>query len=1145
LLGPLIVRRDHARVELGPYRQRAVLAVLAVHAGSVVSVDRLVDLVWSDEPPATAQATLQAYVSNLRRVLEPGVSARASSVLITEGRGYVLRLDACAVDAVQFEQLFTAARSGDDPDDALSLVEQALRLWRGPPLLDFEHENFTVAWRARLDDLRADAVEQRVDLLLRLGRASDAVVELTGAVAEWPLRERLRAQQVTALGRLERQADALRAYEAARRYLAEELGLSPGAELEAARRLVAGHERVETDRGLAPGLYAFLFTDLEESTPQWQMHPVEMAAALALHDDIVQDMIRQNDGRVFATGGDGFAAVFPTPVHVVHAALGIQRRLAEQEWPSGVSVRARMGVHTGTAEQRDSSFFGTDVNRTARLAAAALGGQIVLSQAAAGLVRDRLPPDATLDDLGDYVLKGLRGAERVYQLVAEGLAAPRGGLRANRPSEGNLPSQVTSFIGREREVAALIELLGEQRVVSLVGAGGSGKTRLAIEAARRVAGSFPDGVWLCELAAVSASTDVAYAVASALRARPEQGGSVIDAIVERLRGGRSLVVLDNCEHVLDATVEIVARVAAGCEGVTVLTTSREPLAVQGERLVAVAGLTLASEAPMLFWDRADAVAGNDDAGEGDRVTVREICSHLDGMPLAIELAAARTRTMSIAELSARIDDRFRLLRGPARDRPNRHQTLLAAIDWSYRLLGDEERRLFDQLCVFPASFDAGAVAAVCRTNDRAVVDELLHQLVDKSVVTADRTQPTTRFLLLETLRQYAATHVNDPERARLEQALLSHYLRAGRDARSHLVGSEGAAGRGWFEREWHNVRTAVDLGIRHGDQACVIALLDTVHWYAEASGLVEVGAWAETAIARFGEHPALLGMAAFYATLRGENAMARNLAGRGIALTGDDDPDTRLCWQALQLVHWYGGDAVAANDAQLNVVRLIDPVAEPYAASFAYAVVGGTSALIGRTDGPQMLAESARLAAPLHNATLEMWHTFMSAAHAMAEQRLEDALHGFQRAAAQAADCGAVVWEGRARGVQSGIAVSLGRGDAVRTTTYEMLSHYYATRRWSEIESLLEHVLRLLVADDELADAGLILGFLEANDLHHSLSREHRPETDRRITSDERGRAALGRGREISHEQLIGYLLDRLRPAQPPGEADTPAPPAS
>lgn len=486
---------------------------------------------------------------------------------------------------------------------------------------------------------------------------------------------------------------------------------------------------------LPTGTVTFLFTDLEASTRMWESHPTEMEAALERHDAILRDTIADHAGAVFSTAGDAFSAAFDSPTAAIEAARSAQEQLLAEPWPQPIELRARMGLHAGEAQERAGDYFGPALNRAARLMSAGHGGQIVVSDVIAGLVtRDGLR------DLGTHRLKDLSAAEHLWQVGHADFPA----LRTLDASPGNLPPQTTSFVGRELEVAELTELVHAHRLVTLTGVGGVGKTCLALQVAAALTDEFPDGVWLVELAPVGDPAAVPDAIAAALSITPQPGLSVTDSIAEALVGRRLLIVLDNCEHVLDAAAEVVEAILASTAAVTLIASSREGLRVDAEQLWPVPSLDVragaTSPAVELFVERAQAVnpAFAPD-GEADTAAVTEICQRLDGIALAIELAAARMVSMSAQDLRDHLGDRFRLLAGSRRGL-ERHQTLRHAVTWSYDLLDDDERSLLNRCSVFADGFDVAAATHVCGGDlalDEFAVLDLLDSLVRKSLVTVD------------------------------------------------------------------------------------------------------------------------------------------------------------------------------------------------------------------------------------------------------------------------------------------------------------------------------------------------------------------------------------------------------------------------
>jgi predicted ATPase/class 3 adenylate cyclase/DNA-binding NarL/FixJ family response regulator len=507
--------------------------------------------------------------------------------------------------------------------------------------------------------------------------------------------------------------------------------------------------------GLLPtGMATLLLADVEGSTRLWETQPDEMTAAIARLNQTVSEVIAAYGGvRPVEQGeGDSFVAAFARASDAVACALELQRAPL-------APIRLRIGVHTGEVQLRDEgNYAGPTINRTARLRDLAHGGQTVLSGATEDMVVDRLPAGAWLTDLGTHPLRDLPRPERVVQLCHPDLRNDFPPLRTAKAAVShNFPVQLTSFVGRGAQMTDLEKLLVDNRLVTLTGAGGAGKTRLGVEIAARIAAEFGDGVWYVDLAPITHPGVVVVAVARALGLPDQPGRSTMDTLLRFVRDRQMLVVLDNCEHLLDASAEMVVALLGAAPELTVLATSREPIGVTGEATWRVPSLSVADEAIELFTDRARlAQAGFTTTGD-NAVAVAEICRRLDGMPLAIELAAARVRALSLADILNGLRDRFRLLTGGARTAVRRQQTLRASVDWSHALLTEPERVLFRRLAVFLGGFDLDAAQAVAGGGDveRYQVLDLLTMLVDKSLVVAENTEGRMRYRLLETVRQYA------------------------------------------------------------------------------------------------------------------------------------------------------------------------------------------------------------------------------------------------------------------------------------------------------------------------------------------------------------------------------------------------------
>ena len=561
----------------------------------------------------------------------------------------------------------------------------------------------------------------------------------------------------------------------------------------------------------APAVTTFLFTDIEGSTRLWEEQAQRMAGALARHDALARNAVEGRRGRVVKTTGDGVHAVFDDPADAVAAAVDLQRALASERSTADITLRVRCGLHAGTAEQRGNDFFGSSVNRAARIMSAAHGGQVLMSQAVADLVGTALPAGVTLRDLGVARLRDLASPERLYQVVHADLRTQFPPLRSLEATPNNLPVQVTTFIGRDRERADIAVLLHRTRLLTVTGTGGLGKTRLSLHAAAEAVDDFPDGVWLVELAALTDPRLVTQAIASVLGVKEESDRSIAEALLRHCADRKLLLVLDNCEHLIGACADAASLLLRAGPHVRILATSRERLNIAGEVTYALAPLRAAdpserpalpaiegADAVRLFVERACAVEPSFRVTEDNAADIAEICFRLDGIPLAIELAAARTRAVPIRTIAARLDDRFRLLASGDRAALPRQQTLRALIDWSYELLPQAERTLFGRLSVFAGGFTLEAAEGVAEGGGVAATDvlELLAQLVEKSLVALDVN--ATRYRMLETVREYAAQRLAaSGEATSIRDRHLRHYLDLAERASPELF---GPAQRQWLDR---------------------------------------------------------------------------------------------------------------------------------------------------------------------------------------------------------------------------------------------------------------------------------------------------------------------------------------------------------
>jgi predicted ATPase/class 3 adenylate cyclase len=654
------------------------------------------------------------------------------------------------------------------------------------------------------------------------------------------------------------------------------------------------------------GTVTFLFTDIEGSTRLWDQHPEAMRAALVRHDAILRQTLEGRGGYVFKTMGDAFCAVYGSAPDAVAAALALQRALAAEAWPSEVgTIRVRVALHTGTAELRDGDYFGPALNRVARLLTAGHGGQTLLSLTTKELVRDALSPDASLIDLGQHRLRGLSRPERIHQLSVPDLPATFPPLRTLDVGLTNLPAQTTPLIGRERDVASALGLLREPhvRLVTLTGSGGTGKTRLSLQVAAELLDEYEHGVWFVELASLADPDLVLPAIAGVLNVRNTAGQPVGDAVKEHLRGLQLLLVLDNFEQVVKAGAVVVDLLRAAPR-IKVLVSSREVLRLIGEHDHPVPPLDLPDMlhrqtvaalshygAVALFVQRAKAARPDFELTEHNAAAVAEICIRLDGLPLAIELAAARSRVLGPQALLERLTSRLTALTGGARDLPARQQTMRGAIGWSYELLSRDERRLFWRLGVFAGGWTLEAAEPVC--GEEPSLDTLrgLESLLDKNLIRRSDVRDQ-RFTMLEVIREFATEKLAESGEAEtIRGRHLARMVAFARRAGPEVDGRRETHWRAMVQDETENIRAAVDWALANRELETVVQMASSLWPYWEAFGwLHEMHAWLVRAAS--GELPTALRAAAL----------------RVQGLSANDPAEKKACWEAALSLYRELGD---------------------------------------------------------------------------------------------------------------------------------------------------------------------------------------------------------------------------------------------
>jgi predicted ATPase/class 3 adenylate cyclase len=912
--------------------------------------------------------------------------------------------------------------------------------------------------------------------------------------------------------------------------------------------------------GLPQGTVTFLFTDLEGSTRRWEAHPREMKDALARHNTIVHGAVQSHGGVVFSTMGDGLAAVFALARDAVRAVLAAQQGLAAEDWGEVTGpLAARMGLLTGEGVPGGEHYLNQPLNRCARLMAAGHGGQALVSGSTELLVREDLPEGCALVDLGEHRLRDLARPVRVFQLAGPGLRAEFPPLRTLEAFAGNLPVQLSSFVGRAGELAGLAAAMGSSPLVTVTGPGGVGKTRLALQAAADQLPAFADGAWLCELAAAGDEQAMAQVVAAALRVRPRPGLSMAGSIVEFLRTRTALLlVLDNCEHLAGPAGTLAADILRGCRGVRILATSRQALAVGGEQVFGLGPLSLppaaaglaaagASEAVALFVQRATAARAGFSLGPSNVAAVSEICRHLDGIPLAIELAAARVAALRPAEIAGLLDERFRLLTRGRADAAGRQQTLQATVEWSYALLGQAERRVFDCLGVFPASFDAAAAAAVAAAGglQRWDVLDSLTDLVGKSMV-AEEEGPgqASRYRLLETMRAYARQQLAAGELDRLQRRHAEHYAAFAQEAGPELLGPAQLQWQRRIRAERDNLQAAVTWALTSDVQARplafrIVAALATLAPISPGT----VGGWAEACLAQIAACPpelraAVLAAAADGAFFAGDLPLARRRAEDALREPASGDPFSLGMLRAVlaQACTWTGqperGASIAREGRQEAAQRGIEVLVGYFHAVEAMAWTAAGDYAAARRPAMEAVEVARRVQNPALSAT-----AFYMAATAIwpgdpqtALVLIEDSL-ALTRAGASDIILGfALEWAGMIRARTGDLPGALA---ALR----EAMAQLHGDGNRLGLGVTLRLAIVVLARLGQAEPAAVLSGAFSAH-FTPDISPVHQDEgmeigeaesLARRALGETAYSAALGRGAAMDDGEVVGYALGEFR----------------
>lgn len=746
----------------------------------------------------------------------------------------------------------------------------------------------------------------------------------------------------------------------------------------------------------AANVNTFLFTDIEGSTSAWEKDHDRMAQAVALHDEILRRAIESGGGRVIKTTGDGVYAMFAEAKDAVLAVVAFQLALTDPAATGGMPIRVRCGLHTGIALERDGDYFGTTINRTARIMGVGHGGQVLLSEAIVDLVRADLPPELSLRELGAVRLKDLAAPELVSQLVHPALPQEFPPLRSLEELPNNLPQQLTSFIGRERELAEAKDLLGRTRLLTLLGMGGLGKTRLSLQIGADLLDDFPDGVWFVDLAPITDPSLVPNEAAQVLGVREEPGKPLLQTLCAHLKSRKLLVIVDNCEHLMDACANFANTVLRAVRDVRIIATSREALRVPGEQTYPVYPLPVPgrdasvevlsrSDAVQLFVERAQLQKPSFALTEKDAPAIAELCARLEGIPLALELAAARMRALSLQDINKRLQNRFALLTGGGRVLMERQQTLRALVAWSYDLLTENEQLLFDRLAVFSGGFDLAAAEAVCGAEPLAAEEvlDLVASLADKSLVMMQEVDDETRYRMLETIREYANEGlVRRGEQDACVVRHCDHFLAVAKAARDQLQGADQALGMRRLELDLDNLRAAISRALTGGADPVVavkilVALLRfwILRGYStEARGSVRdalaLPAVQESPVV----HAHTLYLGGTLADSQSDYVAARKMLADCLGLRRElgDPREIAATLSTLALIRLNEGDAAQARESEEEALSIFRDLGDQYGEAIGLQHLGYICAELGEpAEAAKHLGRCLELARSIEHLELE------------------------------------------------------------------------------------------------------------------------------------------------------------------------------
>ena len=724
----------------------------------------------------------------------------------------------------------------------------------------------------------------------------------------------------------------------------------------------------------------FLFTDIEGSTQLWESHPEAMKTALAIHDAILREAIESNNGHIIKTTGDGVHAVFGTALEAIRASLAGQSQLRAPL--AGLPIKVRMGLHTGEAELRAGDYYGQALNRAARIMSIGHGGQILLSSITAELAREHLPVETTLRDLGWHRLKDLIRPENIYQLNGPNLPTEFPALKSLNAFPNNLPIQLTSFIGREEELVEAEQLLSATRLLSFIGPGGTGKTRLSLQIAAERLTEFRDGLWLVELAPLATSDYVVPTLATIFGLRDAPGVPLINLIIDYLRAKHMLLILDNCEHLIEICAELADQLLHACPTLKLIASSREALGIAGETVYRVPPLSLpgltasaaslmGSEAGRLFIERATKAEPRFKLIEENASAIAQICLRLDGIPLALELAAARVKIFTPKQIAERLDDRFTLLTGGSRTALPRQQTLRAMIDWSYQTLDPTEQSVLRQLAVFAGGWTFEAVEAVI---GEAEALKGLFGLINKSLVNVEEQEGNTRYRFLGTIRQYALEKLEKSgEATEARDHHLDYFLDYAYQVEPSTFSPQSQERLDQLEIEYDNLRAALEWATENRPARALELAEYLSGFWSTRDYHMEARYWYQKILSRTEGMPTLanaqarvFGTLGWIAAMQGDHQAGRDASEAGLILArqSKDSKTIARCLNSLAFSSLFLGDYEIASQAAEESEAMAREMG--YMAELAMALVDRAQiAFVGNRDlvaARKYLEESVTLA---------------------------------------------------------------------------------------------------------------------------------------------------------------------------------------